>query len=402
MPSHFHRFLFSHAGSAFATGVHLVVLAWLAVAELNLSSASWGWLQAAGLLPNLLFMLVAGATADRIDPAKVLATAQAVLSLSYGVLTLALYFNMVSYPLLLSYAILVGAGHAFLQPAREKLVALVETNSLQQRISMLSIVQFSLQGLGMLMLALSDLLPLVAVLSLQSLVSLGACFTFLSIRNIPSAAPPELRKNTLSDIVESLHFIKSTPGLRQLMVLVAFNGYMHMGVFLVLVPVVATKVYHHSPAEYASLQLLFLVGMIVAHIALFRQRFIEFPGQGALFSLLYTALVGFGLAKGPTPIGFYALIFFWGVVAGNSAGRCRLVLQSLAKPELKGRVMAAYQLCLFGAAPIGAIVTGYVMTLLAVSDIFLFMSVSSIVLFVIFMTTRTIWGLKQEPSSLEP
>lgn len=389
-------FVSAHGLSALATGVHLVAMAWLALTMLHLSSLKWGFIQAAALLPNLLFMLYAGALADRVDPARILAFAQGALSISYGALACALFVDALSFPFLIAYALVVGASNAFLQPAREKLIALVQSNTLQQRISMLSIAQFSFQGLGMLVVAISHFIAIQWVIAVQCVLSIVASIMFLGLVDRVEVERGQIKK-PLDEMMAAIRFVAESKTLRQLMALVAFNGYMHMGVFVVLVPIIATKTYQHSSAEYASLQLLFLLGMITAHVALYRQKMVEFPGQGALFSLLYTAMVGFGLSKGPTPLGFYALIFFWGVVAGNSAGRCRLVLQTMVEPEFKGRAMAVYQLCLFGVAPIGAMATGLVMNFMSIAEIFLFMSVSSVVLFMIFMMTRSIWSVRVAP-----
>lgn len=362
--------------------------------ELQLSSLEWGMVQGAALLPNLLLMLIAGAWADRFDPAKILAAAQGLLTLSYVGLLLVMQSGHGNFVILMIYAAAVGAGNAFLQPVREKFVADMPSIPLQKRVSLLSITQFVLQSVGIGVAALSDSIGVSFVIVIQAAVSGFSALVFFSL--VSSRRSVEVKRgSTFSDIVGFIKTVSKSPGLRQLMALIAFNGYMHMGVFLVLIPVVATRVYHHSAAEYAGLQALFVLGMVVSHTFLLRQKTVEFPGQGALFSLLYTAMVGFGLAKGPTPVGFYMLVFVWGLVAGNSAGRCRLVAQSLAGPEMRGRVMSVYQLMLFGAAPIGAMVTGVLVDMISVKTIFMVMSVSSICLFVVFMMTRTLWSVRQ-------
>jgi len=390
----FHRFLISHGASAFATGMHLVVLAWLGVTELKLNSSQFGWVQVGALLPNLIFMLWAGALADQRDPARVLAAAQLYLSLVFFGLFVAVSSAAMSFTVLMAYGVLVGIGHAFLQPARERLAADLKEQSTQKRLSLFSITQFSFQSLGVGVVAFSETLGLSTLLIFQACVSLVSAVFFFSVRTDLQGERFSL-PSSLSDILEAVQYVSKHSGLKQLMGLVAFNGYMHMGVFLVLLPLFATQVYGFSAQEYALLQLVFMLGMIGAHIALHKKDTIEYPGQGALFSLVYTALVGFALAKGPTYYGFYLLIFFWGLVAGNSAGRCRLVVQVLAEPAMKGRVMAIYQIMLFGAAPIGAVVTGYVINQLAIGRIFIFMSGASVALFCLFMLSRTLWSVRQ-------
>lgn len=363
--------------------------------ELGLSSSQLGWVQAAALIPNLLLILVAGAWADRVNPAKVLSVAQLMLSFSFFGLFLLLNSGHANFLGLMVYATAVGIGQAFLQPVREKLVTQIQGHTAQQRISLLSITQFSLQSGGMGLAALTEVIGLNGIILIQVLVSLSSSIVFSTlIKNVSSGSSKDY--NTTRDIAGALRYVANSSGLRQLMMLIAFNGYMHLGVFLVVIPVIATGDYNLSSSQYAGLQVLFVLGMICAYVSLLRTQLVEYPGQGALFSLLYTALIGFGLAKEPTPFGFYSLVFLWGLVAGNSAGRCRLVLQSLVVPEMKGRVMSVYQLMLFGAAPFGALVTGYLINHMAINNIFSFMSVSSVLLFGSFLFSRTLWSVKQE------
>ncbi|MFL0808883.1 MAG: MFS transporter [Agarilytica sp.] len=395
------RFLVSHSASAFVTGVHMVMLAWIGMQVLHLSPVQWGLIQGAALAPNLLLMLVAGAWADRFDPAKLLVAAQLLLTLCFSALFLVLQAENGSFGILLIYAMCVGVGQAFIQPVREKLNAEIHTASIQQRISLLNMTQFAMQALGIGLAALMDLLSISLVLGIQACVSLFSALAFASLVTKQRFVEQDTT-STLKSIRKALVAVKQSRGLSQLMALIAFNGYMHMGVFLVMIPLVATRTYELNASEYAALQVLFVTGMVIANVFLLRQQTVEYPGQGALFSLLYTALVGFGLAKGPTPTGFYFLVFLWGLVAGNSAGRGRLVLQSLVTEEMRGRLMSVYQLVLFSAAPVGALVTGYVLDYLNHQQIFYFMSFSSIALFAVFMLTRTLWSVRQmEPPEEE-
>lgn len=381
--------------SAFASGAHVVIVAWLAIGVLNLSANQWGWVQAAALLPNLALMIFAGAWADRYDPAKILGLAQLLLSATYLLLFSAIFSGQLSYVILFAYAVFIGVGNAFIQPVRERLLADLGSETLQQRISVFSIVQFSLQSAGIALASISDFIGLGIVVVIQALLSLLASLLFFSLSKSKIGKVRQLT-TTIGDLQRALRFMLRSSGLKQLMVLAAFNGYMHMGVFLVAMPLVATHIYGFSSQQYAALQFLFVLGMVTAHVLLLRAKTLEFPGQGALFSLLYTAFIGFGLAKGPTEFGFYCLIFIWGAVAGNSASRCRLVLQSLVGSEMKGKMMAVYQLMLFGAAPIGALVTGLVSKYLTFQQIFGFMSASSVVLFLAFMFTKALWSVSQE------
>ena len=391
------RFLLSHGAGAFATGIHLVLLSWLGVGVLHLSPSQIGWVQAVALLPNLCLMLLAGVWADRSDPAKIIAGAYGLHAVSYGVLAYLLYSGQLSFISLLLYGAAVGTGNAFIQPVREKLLSSIETHHVQKRLSYASIIQFSFQSFGILLASSSEHFGYHWVASVQVGFALVALVAMLQLQNLYKAS--ESANSLFQDAILGFKMVSESPSLRQLMLLIGFNGYMHLGVYLVVLPVMAKSVYGFTAAQYGILQLIFVLGMIAAHLNLIYKKTLQFPGQGALFSLLYTAVVGFALAKGPTIYGFYFLVFAWGFVAGNSAGRCRLVVQAASSAEMKGRVMSIYQFVLFGAAPIGALVTGYVIKYLQISDIFYVMSVSSAGIFVIFMLTKALWNVEQDVES---
>ncbi|VUD56595.1 hypothetical protein TDB9533_02251 [Thalassocella blandensis] len=390
-----HRFLVAHGASAFATGVHIVMLSWLAVSVLGLSPTQFGWVQAAGLIPNLFLMLLAGAWADKRNPATLLAGGLCLHACCYLSLAALIYFDALGFYELLLYAVLVGVGNAFCQPVREKLLTEIDAHSMQKRVSLLSVTQFSLQSVGIIVAGASHSVGIIEVVIVQACVAALAVVVTSTLVS-SNRRESEARINTWRDIAEGLQLVHQNKALKQLMALIAFNGYMHLGVFIVLLPIIATQIYHFNAAQYGSLQLVFVLGMISAHFRLLYLKTVEYPGQGALFSLLYTAIVGFALAKYPTVAGLYVLIFCWGMIAGNSAGRSRLVLQALVEPKFKGRAISIYQLMLFGAAPFGSLATGYCLDYLSVREILEFMSLSSGVLFALFLLSRSLWSVKQE------
>lgn len=386
------RFFLFHASGAFATGIHIVLLAWLAVGVLHLSPVNMGVIQAVSLLPNLVFMLVAGALADRFDPAKVIANALALHVCAYFALAFLLFTDQLNFFYLAAYGAAVGTGNAFVQPVREKLLSSIETQPLQKRLSMASIVQFSFQSAGIVFASSAEWIGYAVIASVQGVIAATSLLTVLTIKKESVLKAHGISIKT--DMVAGLNHVLRSQPLSQLMVLIGFNGYMHLGVYLVVLPLMAKTVYGFGAAEYGSLQLTFVLGMIAAHLNIVRQENIQMPGQGALFSLLYTAVIGFALAKIPTVPGFYFMIFCWGFVAGNSAGRCRLVLQPLVEEAVKGRVMSIYQFVLFGFAPLGALATGFFVKYLSIQQIFYFMSLSSVGIFLLFFVFGKLWQVE--------
>ena len=395
------RFFLSHGVNAFTAGIHLVLLSWIAVGVLNVSGAELGWIQGAALLPNLFFLLIAGVWCDRFKSERVMALALVLNGCAYLMLALIIYLQWLSYEYLIVYGVLVGIGNAFIQPSREKLLSTMNTYHVQKRISIASILQFSLQSLGILFASSSDILGFELIVFAQgicSFISALLVYPFYPFSSENRSQTNEFKRDKKSLMVELLIGIKkvrASKGLQQLMILIGFNGYMHLGVYVVVMPLLAKNSYGFSAAEYGGLQLTFLLGMVAAHFQLIYKDTIEYPGQGALFSLLYTAIIGYALMKQPTLYGLFFIVFSWGYVAGNSAGRCRLVAQALTSDSLKGRIMSIYQFVLFGFASLGALVTGFFVSLLKLEQLFYVMSISSIAMFVFFIFTRSLWNVKQ-------
>ena len=400
-------FLTAHGAASFATGIHQVLLAWLSIQLLHLTSVEIGWVQCAALLPTIGWMLVAGVWADRTRPILLMVLAQILMVLSFIGLALLVYKNSLNFSYLLVYAVLVGTANAFVQPVREKIVGELSDHSLQIKISRASLVQFSLQSLGIVLASSSEYVGLLAIIGAQIIATLisAALLYRLSLQKLSVAAEPpgrelssNLERGFRTELKQGIAFVLKDKPMGHLLALIAFNGFVHMGVFLVAVPIIARDVYHLNALQYGMLQFSFVAGMLLAYLLLLNKPKQHFPGQGALFSLLYSAIVGFALARTPTLTGLYMLLVFWGWVAGHSSTHCRVVLQQLAtkQPELKGRLVSIYQMTLFGMAPLGALVVGYVAEYHAVGELFQAMAIASVLLFVVFLFSRSLWQIRQE------
>ncbi len=396
----FSTYLVAHGAASFALGVHIVFLAWLSVGYLGLSANLVGWVNALALVPGFFLIPIAGVCADRFNPSMMLRYTQFALSCCYFFLGILIATDSLNFFTLSLYGMLAGGANAFVQPVREKLMVEVSARRIQRKISASSIVQFSLQSLGILIASISEHAGFAVVVWVQALVSLVSPLLYSSLKQV--VADENQHNGMLSardfhhDVKSAVSEFNANVALRHLILLVGFNGYMHMGVFLVTLPLVARDIYGMSTAEYALLQFAFVLGMISAHWRLMIQESVRHPGQGALFCLLYTAIIGVALAKQPTAIGLYLVVLAWGWVAGNSAAHCRLVLQYVTRRQLKGRLMSLYQFALFGLAPLGALVTGYFIHYFSFAQIFIVMSASSVVIFVLFMFSRTLWKVEHE------
>jgi MFS family permease len=388
-------FLTGHTANALSIGVQMVLVAWLAAGVLRLSPADIAWVQTAVLTPNLLLILFAGAMADRHHPARILALTNLGL-LSTHLVALTLMLNgLLDLTFLLLYALCLGCGNSFVQAAREKLVAQLDSQRLQKNISIAGVCQYLAQAVGIAVASLMDSIGAYMIIGLQAALCFLALLSYTQLaRQVPSA--PSHEGPLAPAIGAALRVLWRQIALRHLILLVAFNGLMHLGMFLVLLPVLARDYMAFGSLEYAMLQLSFTLGSVLAFWVILRRSRVRYPGQAVLFCLLYTGMIALGLAAGPTYYGLFGLIFLWGTVAGASANLSRLVLQSAVADKLRGRAMSVYQLALFGMAPLGALLAGGLVQMEGVKLTFQVLAGSSFVLFFLSLLSRALWSVEPE------
>lgn len=358
------KFLCGYSGTSLATGLQVILLPWIAITVVDLPALHLGWVQASVLLPNLLFLLFGGALADRKDAAAVAALACIGLTLCHGALLLVFSYRIPNLAILLLYGISLGVCTAFLQPARDNLVQRSARNGggrateagVQQTVTWMMLAQYGGQAVGMLLASRFDHWGLRPLLLLQMGVLLLAVAFFYSLRQ-PRAPKKVEQKRPLTLIAEGLAETWRRPALRELVVLMAFNGFVHIGVFLVVLPLLAED-YARGSSYYATLQLAFVGGTVAATATMLRRGQGDRPGRGILMCLLYSAALLVAISFGPTPFGLILLCACWGAVAAASAALGRAVVQLLAPDEYRSRIISIYQLALFGSAALGALAAG--------------------------------------------
>lgn len=347
------RYLAVVGSASFANGVQVVLLPWLALLSLEVSAQELGWVQASVLLPSLLLMLVGGVLADRYPSVHYLAGLYAALALAHFSLLGVLHADTLKLPGLIIYGMAIGAINAFIQPLRERLLANVSNASVQRSVSWASFFQYTLQASGVLLAGQLDRIGIGPVLALQVLALLFAAVMCLSLGQVKA------KRFELAAWSYGLSYCWGNKITRSLTVLVAFNGFLHIGVFVVVLPLLVRDVYHRSADFYAWLQLSFVLGTIIATMGLIRRAEVRRPGRALYLCVFYAALIMLAISAGPLLRGLFILVFCWGLLTGVSASLGRSLMQSQAPQSLRGRLLSIYQLALFGSAPLGAISAGY-------------------------------------------
>ena len=346
--------------SSFAHGLQIVLFPWLLVGVLNESPERVGIAQMALMLPQLLFVLWGGVMSDNRHPGQHLFRLYLLYNLPCLLLMGALWSGQLSFSVMLLYGFCFGTITAFVQPARESLLSRVVDSQLQQAVARASFVQFTAQSAGIFLAGYMDRIGLLPLIGLQ-LVMLATSGWLLrnSLGYLPESSMGR-RGSTWVDMMSGLKLVWHHRRLFQLMMVVAATGFLGFGLYLVAMPLLTREVYQQGASFFASIQFTFMLGMIIANVIIIRLvgRFRQ-PGRVLLTSLLIRGLFLIIMALHPPVWLLFLLVLLWGSASGVAMMLGRSLTHEESPQKYRARVVSVYQLSLFGAATVGAWLSGH-------------------------------------------
>ncbi len=344
--------------SNIGTWMQTVALGWLV---LEITDSAWmvgvnGFVSAA---PTLLFTLIGGAIADRVDRRRLMLVMQfgmLALALLLGTLTLLEKIDLRS---ILVIAFLSGLAMAINYPAYQALYPeLVKEEDLLNAVALNS-AQFNIaRAVG----------PTVAGLALGA-VGVAACFylnavSFLGlIVALLLIRPPQFIPHKGSSVWQAMREGFGFVGERRLiLLLLSVSGFLSLfGLpFVILMPVFARDLLGVGASGLGYLMGgaglgASLCAIVLAYIGEPRNKSRTITSSAMTFSL---ALVGFSMS-GSFWLSFGLLSVLGAAMVGTLAVT-NTSIQRLTPPRMRGRVMSMYNLSLLGLAPLGSLQAGAV------------------------------------------
>jgi MFS family permease len=343
-------------------GVMLAALPLLA-ASLTRDPTEVALVSLALTLPWLLFALVGGALADRLDRRKAMAVVDGIRMLLIGALGIAVLADQQSLWLLVVVAFLLGTAETVFDNASQAIlpsvVAKEHLELANGRLYAAEIVtnQFAGPPLGAFLFAAAAAAPFLVdagSFGLAALLVFAMRGSFKPVRKIPVG---EQRPSIRADIAEGIRWLRRHRLLRTLAMTLGVLNLLSSGVYAILV-LYALEVLDLSEQGYG---ILLVAGGIGALIGSFLARALTARiGPG---SLLVVAMVCIGAAylvpalwANPIAVGAALAIeggfgVAWNVVTVS-------MRQAIVPDALLGRVNRAYRLLGWGTMPIGALLGG--------------------------------------------
>jgi len=343
--------------SSVGTWMQQLAQSWL-VLEISKSPFYLGLDAFLGQLPIILFSLVGGVIADRMDRRRLLLASQYVQMASAFLLTILIATGVVHVWHILVLSFVVGTAQAFGGPAYSALVpSLVSKEDIPNAIALNSI-QFNLARV------------IGPVLGGLALTNLGASWCFglngvsfifvvfsllrLKIDFKAGTAPASI----LNSMKEGFGFIRKQ-GAMQGLIAAAFCMTLFAFPMLTFFPVFARDVFFGGPKVFTLLLSMSGVGSVVGSLCVAALGNIKHKGMVAVLSLvaLGGCIGGFGASRNLVLSAI--IVFVNGSVLMVAFSMISSLVQLITSNDMRGRVMSVYNVAFRGGMPVGSLATGY-------------------------------------------
>jgi MFS family permease len=345
--------------STTGTWMQSVAQSWLVLEMTGSKSAFFlGLLAFLGDLPIMLFSLIGGVVADRIDRRKILLGSQYIQMTCAFILTLLVYFKVVHIAHMMVLVFVAGTAMSFGGPAYQALIpGLVERKDLPNAVALNSI-QFNLARVVGPLLAGITLAALGAVLCffLNGLSFLAVIAGLFMIR--ATFLPPKTNESVLEGIRGGFSFIRKRGALWQLSLLGFISSFCGIPL-LTLLPVIAKNTYHLDAKGYSYLLSISGAGSILG--ALIYAGLAQRKNHGLLalrVQLAFSVFLGIFSISHFLPLNCICL-FLCGMSLITMFASMNSLVQLAVPDEMRGRVMSIFMLAFRGGMPLGNLTAGF-------------------------------------------
>ena len=390
----------------FAYGLQSVIFAWLVTMVLQESAEKVGLAQMAFLLPATLLMLLGGSLADHFGGKRLAIIGHLVAATAPLFLTVVTWLGGMSYTTVIIFAVVMGCAQALVTPARDGLIANLAGGNIQRRVVQASMIQFGLQMTGFLVASFADEVGPIRILLIQaSVLMVGTFFYFrMEVEHVPS---PNVSNNMAQHIFRSVQTgyrtVRASTYLTGIVIQNCAMGVFFMGSYIVTVPLLIRETYGGSARELSLINALNSFGFILTILLLLRIGNVHRQGRALLCAQGVGAII---LAGGGLELGLTSLaicIFLWGVCGGLAMTMSRTVMQELAPPDQRARMMAFYAFSLMGSGPVGALLSGYLVEWYGPATALIISSFAMLTVVTYVSLTSTLWKLDaSKHETIEP
>ena len=354
--------------SLIGTWMQKTAVSWV-IYTLTHSTFMLGLTLFASLFPSFLFSLIGGVVSDRYNRFKVLLTTQ-IASLIQALL-LAILILLKHYQVweIISLSVVLGIINAFDVPARQSLVyEMVDDkkdlpNALALNSSMVNLSRIIGPGIaGIVLESLGD-----GVCFLLNALSFVAVIASLLMMKLPAYVKKEHAKNVFGELNEGLAYIRQTPSIAFVLVMLALISLMVLP-FSTLIPYYAKDVFNGTASTFGVIDSFIGLGAFLGAIFLASQK----AGANLRKILFINTLVfGAGLILFSHEHSYWLALAFVTIAGFGMMSQITVsntLIQTTVEPEMRGRVISYYAMAFFGMQPLGGLLVGIISKWIGAAD----------------------------------
>ncbi len=356
----FRRFIFGAFLGSSGGFLQSTAQGWLVLGLTN-SPAALGLISALGYTPILVLSMFAGVAADRVDRRRLLVSTQLLACATALALAILATTGVVQFWHVAVLAVVGGIAVAVQNPAyqavvsalvsREALGSAVALNSAQYNLSRIigPAIAGAIIGIGGLFIAFWG----------NAAALVGVAWIYAGLPKAPAGTLPRASMSIWSNVLDGVRFVGGRRDLAALVLLTALPALTLLN-YLVLLPVYARDVLGIGAPGLGLLSGGIGIGALIAAFSLAAFRPSGGSGRSVLLSLGTMALAEsvFAVSR-VVPLSLAALAVMGGCQVMYYATSNTLI-QVLAPPSLRGRVLSLYILVSTGLIPFGNLIGGFV------------------------------------------
>jgi len=375
-------------------GIQQVLFTWLAAIVLHMDAFAVGIAQVALMAPSILFLPLGGLVADRGNARRLLLRYHFLYAVPPVVLAGVLSMGGLSYPLLIAYGLAAGSIGAFAVPTRDALLPMVAGGNLARAVALATALQFFGQLVGIAAASQADRIGALPLLLAQAALVLAGAIAVWRLPE-PKPHPPAVHPSFWRSIGDGIAEAARSEQMWPVLLLNFGIGVFYVGPFLAVLPLVVRDIYHGGAAEIAYINLAFWAGTIIAAFAFagLARRFSR-RGRMVVGAVSVAALILICMALQPPFLVLNALCFIWGLGAGITMTQGRTILQIVAPPTHRARLMSLFQMGLGGGGPIGALLTGSICAVWGAQAALLLPALGMMLLIALILFRSRLWSIR--------